>query len=1287
MKHAAIAVAVLAALAALTAAGLSLTGRSLALDWTDLIDPATRQPTAIATTHATANFDVFYTDQCASYPADCIDATTVAEFGTVLEEIRTGELAHGFIEEPCDYFTFIADIAPYGLALGHVTTYDASAGQFVCAWQHTEFDRDLVTVTNTTESWRRNVGVHEFFHLLQYNYRTAAGWFDSQSWVIEGQAVTVSDKIFAVNDEAQEGYYLNAWYYLYNPSNLLESSYDAGLFWNYMAEQYGAVTTEPGRGMDALREYWEAVQALGGSGNDLEAFDLALDNLGSPTVTFEDVFQDFVVANYAKRLTGPSVPAAYSYVDETQPPGSYGDVYLRRNVDPIDGYVLSGQDAVDPWQPRYYRYRRQVQTSANMEIAVNQTTNEELFFALLVVRNGDLVDEQRATGTQFTRSLTGLDPADEIVLVVAGLDHSPTNPAKYTYFLSPGGTVAVNILSPSWSVPAQVGPIDAPSKFLTIVEVLQSGSPMRGLTASDFTTTVGGVSADVIIAAYVDGLYFLEVQAPVQAAYDANGEHLRVEAGGGSSLVNYAVQYADVGGAWPQLSTMVVVDRSGSMSSGDKIEAAKAAARLYVNSFGAGNEAGLVQYDDVVDLLQGLNDVDASRAALIGLIDQMTPRNRTAIGAALQTAQSELTANAAAGYQPHIFLLTDGRENEDPPMADVFWGEIYGTGTRVDVVAIGNNAQVSDLEQFANASGGDIFFAFDPASGTLTSDLGAIYRSVAEEVSHTQRLLATQAQRTGSWTVDEAVQLHGASEATVVFNYRAGSSLGKYASFALISPAGDTVPPTFTVDKPAAAGNEYYGHFLWRLANPMSGEYRLRVSASGDVEYFVEAGVRDGLSLTVHFGRVLDPTSTRIAARTTGTAVPILAFLSDRAPILGAEVTATITSGLDYDTFQTWTLTLHDDGSHGDGAANDGVYGNLFTQTAGLGATERLSEVNYSVTVEAQGTSNSGASFTREADGAFSVVRDPAGDRDGDRLPDRWERRHGLSSLGGSGDDGPGGDPDNDGLTNIQELALGTSPTSADTDRGGESDASESRNGRDPLNRSDDTVRPPRIRAKPGNGSVTILYGARSAHRSLDLYRSQTPVRGFRRIATGIDPDTGRHVDENVSNDSTYYYKLVGFADGGVAGGFSPTVSATPKVDPDRPWGTVSINEGAPSTDSTGVRLHLRAAGDVVEIRISNTPRFEDVSWQEFRATVPWTLAGQGNQSVFVQFRDAAGNVGGAPTDAFSGEPAEYAADSILVQSPRMFLNWIILILLLLIVLVVLIVVLSLRPAPAPAPG
>ena len=87
------------------------------------------------------------------------------------------------------------------------------------------------------------------------------------------------------------------------------------------------------------------------------------------------------------------------------------------------------------------------------------------------------------------------------------------------------------------------------------------------------------------------------------------------------------------------------------------------------------------------------------------------------------------------------------------------------------------------------------------------------------------------------------------------------------------------------------------------------------------------------------------------------------------------------------------------------------------------------------------------------------------------------------------------------------------------------------------------------------------------------------------------------------------------------------------------PTGTVKINGGAAVTGSPNVDLELTASdtyysADDLEMRVSNYSDQHDSTWVAFDPEIDWTLlTGNGNRTVYVQFRDPLGNTSSNKVD------------------------------------------------------
>jgi hypothetical protein len=1086
----------------------------------------------------------------------------------------------------------------------------------------------------TSADWvqAKSTAVHELFHGVQWAY---PGSGPQPGWVIEGQAAFVEDETFADLD-AEAGTYLfsqgNG--YLADPNGqaITATGYPAGWFWKYFAEQYGTAPN-PGTGMDVIRRFWQLSVAHGTAGIDAVNRVLAEVRLGT---TFEDVFKDFVVANYARKLSDPALPAKYRFADEGEAaPGSLNVVKLD-----ID-QALGGSDQVGPlvtgvlpWGVRYYS----VSPSSSVPIIsinVHQDTSQRAFYSLLAIRDGQLVSEERLTGRHFARALVN-DSYDKVVLIVAGLERN----VNYRLTIN-GQQPVLNIVDPLQARPALVtaGLPAVRDTFLVKVEVLDAtAQPVLGIDPSAISLRVGASNvpaSDIITSAYLQGQYWLLVRAP---ALPVNVYDLRVQWSALSDTESRAVSYA----TRATTDNVLVVDRSGSMLDANKLTAAKNAGRLYIDSWPDGDYVSVVSFSDDASVdfdLMLLNSTSRGNARTA--VNNLLGGGGTSIGDGATTAMNELAENNSVNRWA-IVLLSDGMETSPSSIND-FLGAYYARRDAdppekipvVHTVALGPDADRPAMERIARETGGTFQYATEPGTALqpgavdaiLSLDLAEIYRSIAEAVDPQQQIYAAQVTiDPQTATLDVPILVDGAA-AVGVFSVNWEDALTP-ALIRLYDPDGIQVTSGLFSDST---------HRVWRITNPKTGAWHITFDCGG-VEfcaetYFVEAALKSPLGINLYFNPEAEQ-------RFIGVPVDVVVSLADQLPVLGASINAQITAP----TGAIHNLALYDDGEHQDGGADDGLYGNRFRQTYAAGS--------YVSRVTASGLSNLGSPIVRRIQRAFDVAADS--DKDQDGLPDHWEETNGTNPFISDSQK----DPDQDGLSNLSEYNNGTDPLDPDSDDGGESDGSEVTNKKDPLDPKDDGVKiTGELYIEPGKGLNIITYPTLPGIVNWSLYFSTNPDQGYS-LLNGQAPLTGVFTHTNLTNGLPYWYYLVGTGSGGARSAPSSVVQATPSEDPLPPGGSILINDGAAFTNLLDVSLSLQAENDApphtpieraatlyedgrnstqtgVEMRLSNDPAFSGADWEPFSPTRAWQLDGWGGPAVvYAQFRDGNGNLSPIVSDA-----------------------------------------------------
>jgi tight adherence protein B len=170
-------------------------------------------------------------------------------------------------------------------------------------------------------------------------------------------------------------------------------------------------------------------------------------------------------------------------------------------------------------------------------------------------------------------------------------------------------------------------------------------------------------------------------------------------------------------------TALLVMDTSDSMA-GEKLRAAKDAARQFVESVPSEVEIGLVTFDSVADL-QVEPTVD--RGGLLRTIDGLTTAPQTVLYDAVVLAADELkTADVGSAL-----LLSDGADRGSQATLSQATQAAKKSDARFDVVSFGDStAQVAALTDIAGATEGTVYEAadtdalieaFDAAAETLTN--------------------------------------------------------------------------------------------------------------------------------------------------------------------------------------------------------------------------------------------------------------------------------------------------------------------------------------------------------------------------------------------------------------------------------------------------------------------------------------------------------------------------------------------------------------------------------------
>lgn len=437
-------------------------------------------------------------------------------------------------------------------------------------------------------------------------------------------------------------------------------------------------------------------------------------------------------------------------------------------------------------------------------------------------------------------------------------------------------------------------------------------------------------------------------------------------------------------------------DGSTGVASTAKMDAARAAAKFFVDLSNPSDQIGVISYqrrdqdgngtivepDELAEVKfpltvagEGVTDQRPAARTAIGMIAPDTSPGftgpETSIGAGMVEARTMLNAGAVGGHEQNIVLLTDGLENYPPywsksgPAGSPLRPEFDAGNIRVDTVGLGGDADDALLTDIAATTGGE-FRNLNEGAGSffLLSRLSNWYKGIDEDLRGEQRFFYKEGfpkeTAVGSGTFAAVghrtirIQYFSVETAldwmTVAFH----ENIDNAATVSLFEP-GSSAP--IVISPPNVTFRSDPKHAVYRIRHPKAGLWAYVVQANNlSAEFFA---VASGPTLLV--ARV---GPNQLQASGTGFAIPLRVWVADKRAVLHATVEGYVRqpNGVKV------PVTLLDDGAHVDGATDDAIYGlNFLAYLPGA----------YYVELKASGTSNSGDPFERYLSTAFVVPGQP----------------------------------------------------------------------------------------------------------------------------------------------------------------------------------------------------------------------------------------------------------------------------------------------------------------------
>lgn len=197
-----------------------------------------------------------------------------------------------------------------------------------------------------------------------------------------------------------------------------------------------------------------------------------------------------------------------------------------------------------------------------------------------------------------------------------------------------------------------------------------------------------------------------ELEKPVMAAGVQQDALIRI-------TINAPDVKVSTGTKRNRVNLSVVLDRSGSMASANKLENAKAAAITALKMLGPSDIFSLVIYDSNVQTLISPTMVKGNVEEIVAEIRRIRPGGSTALFAGVSVGANEIRKNLSDRYVNRIILLSDGLANVGPSSPNDLGrlgASLIKEGISVSTVGVGSDYNEDLMTSISQNSDGNFYF-------------------------------------------------------------------------------------------------------------------------------------------------------------------------------------------------------------------------------------------------------------------------------------------------------------------------------------------------------------------------------------------------------------------------------------------------------------------------------------------------------------------------------------------------------------------------------------------------